>query len=228
MKTVNNLVDLMVHQVINLYAAEEQMQIAMPRIIEQAQHTSLKNALHHHHQLTGEQKNRLQKILQLLRKSGADEIEYSISKYGQSKGMKGLIEEANEVLGHHLSVDVTDAAIIAFVQKMEHYEISTYGSVQAFARQMQLHEIESLLTETLQEEYDADDLLTALATAALNKEAIPEDLSLENHSPREERLPPDDASRPAKVSISERTVNSPGGRAGSSHRRYGSGESRGH
>jgi hypothetical protein len=93
---------------------------------------------------------------------------------------------------------------------------------------MNLHKVESLLMETLQEEYDADDLLTTLAIAALNKEAIPEDLKVTDQSAQENFTGGETAGRPEKVSISERTINSPGGRAGTSHRRYGRGESRGH
>jgi ferritin-like metal-binding protein YciE len=227
MDTINNLVDLLIYQVQNLYAAEEQMQKAMPAIIERAQHSSLKNALQHHLQLTEEQKDRLQQVMQLLQRNLPD-TSAVLSQGQQSKGMTGLIEELNEVSSLNLASDVTDAAIIAYVQKMEHYEISTYGTAHAFAKQMHLHEAENLLSETLKEEYDADDLLTALATAALNKEAIPEALQADNNLQSEDNYIGDVESRPAKVSISERSINSPGGRAGTSHRRYGSGESRGH
>jgi ferritin-like metal-binding protein YciE len=227
MDTINNLVDLLIHQVQNLYAAEEQMQKAMPAIIERAHHSSLKNALKHHLQLTEEQKDRLQQVMQLVHKKAREAIS-TISQGQQSKGMTGLIEELNEVLSFNLAAEVTDAAIIAYVQKMEHYEISTYGTAHAFAKQMRLHEAENLLTETLNEEYDVDDLLTALATAALNKEAIPEVLQTDDNPQSEENYISDVESRPAKVSVSERSINSPGGRAGTSHRRYGSGESRGH
>jgi hypothetical protein len=143
------------------------------------------------------------------------------------KGMEGLIEEANELMKQRMTKDVIDAAIITCVQKMEHYEICTYGTALAYAQQLQMPKVEALLEETLKEEYDADDLLTSLAILALNKEADPE-----------KKLTPDKpvadlAHASFKITkkiehITERSINSPGGRAGTSHRGYSSGESRGH
>jgi hypothetical protein len=145
--------------------------------------------------------------------------------------MMGLIEEINQLLETDLSNEVKDAAIIASVQKIEHYEICAYGTALAYAKQLHLNPVAALLNETLQEEYDADDLLTALATAAINKEGLPE--GLETSQPATETniadaIEGDQESEHVTVSISERTINSPGGRAGTSHRRYGNGESRGH
>lgn len=229
MESISNLVDLLMYNVQNLYAAEQQAKQAMPAIMERAHHSSLKNALTHHHNLTDEQIKRLKKIPGLVeQKAGEGNIHFGevIKPDVVCKGMNGLIEEANELLQKGLSQDVTDAAIIECVQKMEHYEISVYGTALAYAKQMHLHEVENLLNETLLEEYDADDLLTSLATAALNKEAIPEGMGLDKNT--DSGSVDIETSRPVKVSISERTINSPGGRAGTSHRRYGGGESRGH
>lgn len=228
MESINNLADLLLYNVQNLYAAELQTQQAMPAILEKVHHSSLKNALTHHHNLTEEQIKRLAKIPDLVKqKAGENNLHFVdvIKSDAICKGMNGLIEEANELLQRELSKDVTDAAIIECVQKMEHYEISVYGTALAYAKQMHLHEVENLLNETLLEEYDADDLLTSLATAALNKEAIPENMQVDEADTGSVDI---EVSRPAKVSISERTINSPGGRAGTSHRRYGGGESRGH
>ncbi len=230
MESINNLADLLMYNVQNLYAAEQHAKQAIPAIIDKVHHSSLKNALTHHFKLTDEQIKRLERIPQMIKeKAGEQNIHFDevIKSNLTCKGMSGLINEANELLQKDLSADVTDAAIIECVQKMEHYEISVYGTALAYAKQMHLHEVENLLNETLQEEYDADDLLTSLAIAALNKEAIPEGMQVkdENAETGSEDI---EASRPVKVSISERTINSPGGRAGTSHRRYGSGESRGH
>jgi len=198
----------------------------MPAIIEKVRHTSLKNALQHHLELTEEQKNRLKQVINLLNEKIQSRIKAELSTGHQGKGMSGLIDELNELISSNLAADVTDAAVIASVQKMEHYEISTYGTALAFAKQMHLHKVEALLEETLNEEYDADDLLTSLATAALNKESMPVGFEIEEKT--EATNEDDTNTRPAKVSISERDISSPGGRAGSSHRGYGSGESRGH
>lgn len=226
METINSLPDLLLYNIQLLYSAEETALKAMPVIIEKVQHSSLRNALSHHAGLTGEQIERLKKIPALVHKKSEKIALLTLGSDLPCKGLQGLIDEANDLLQKDLSKDVTDAAIIECVQKIEHYEICTYGTALTYAKELNLREVENLLNETLQEEYDADDLLTALATAALNKEAIPEDF--EGEEIEDTGSSDIEASRPAKVSISERTVNSPGGRAGTSHRRYGSGESRGH
>jgi ferritin-like metal-binding protein YciE len=77
-------------------------------------------------------------------------------------------------LHQNIDGDVIDAVIIGCVQKIEHYEICTYGTALAYAHELHLHKAAQLLKESLDEEYDADDLLTALATAAVNKHAAPE------------------------------------------------------
>jgi ferritin-like metal-binding protein YciE len=235
MQHINDLEDLLMHHVKNLYAAEIQIFEAMPSIIKKVQHSSLKNALSHHLGLTQEQKKRLEKIYKLVNekstKAAKTEGHSTLDAGYTCRGITGLIEEATEVLNRNLSADVTDSAIIASVQKLEHYEICTYGSALAFAVQLKLHQVEILLRESLDEEYDSDDLLTALATAALNKEALPLGMNASDQQSGKESEE-DNFTEPGehshKVSISERTINSPGGRAGTSHRRYGSGESRGH
>jgi ferritin-like metal-binding protein YciE len=234
MKSVNNLVDLLMYQLANLHSVEEQILHAIPSIVEKANHTSVKNTLKHHASLTTQQKERLTQIPELIKAklagtsiSEVDRLDMSFT----SQGMMGLIEEINQLLESELSNEVKDAAIIASVQKIEHYEICAYGTAVAYAKQLNLPQVAALLNETLQEEYDADDLLTALATAAINKEGLPEGLETRNDTREEKDVDAtnqDQETEHTIVSISERTINSPGGRAGTSHRRYGTGESRGH
>jgi ferritin-like metal-binding protein YciE len=229
METINDLSALLLHYIDNLSDAEKQIMEAMPAIIQKAKHQSLKNALQHHLSLSKEHNNRLQKVFSLLDK------ENKTAKTGKhqtnitSKGIKGLLEEANELLNNDIDEDVNDAAIIGCVQKIEHYEICSYGTALAYAQQLQLHEAEVLLKETLDEEYDFDDLLTALATAALNKEALPEGAAAKSSDSTADENTGDNTMRKATpVTISEKNVQSPGGRAGTSHRGYSTGESRGH
>jgi hypothetical protein len=87
------------------------------------------------------------------------------------KGMKGLIEEGESVIGEEMSPEVLDAAIIACAQKIEHYEICGYGTAKAFSLELGLHEVEQLLEQTLNEEYAADDRLTKLAVSRVNQKA---------------------------------------------------------
>lgn len=236
MEDIKDLGSLLLHHLQNLYSAEVQMQRTMPLLVEKAHHPSLQNALKHHLSLTEEQTKRLEKVAQLLQektneagKKGDLQVDFAaeLKKEYTCKGMAGLIEEANELLGKKLAQEVIDAALITCVQKMEHYEISTYGTALAFAEQLHLPKAAALLEETLDEEYDADDLLTALATSALNKEAEPEGIN-EDQKDIPEVEPATIKASKSTEHITERNINSPGGRAGTSHRRYQSGESRGH
>jgi ferritin-like metal-binding protein YciE len=242
METVKDLPALLMHYIQNLYAAEEQMIEMLTIMIEKARHRSLKNALQHHLALTIEHKKRLRKIPGLINGKNSEPANTkrpptSIIKLNDdyiSKGMKGLVEEAKELLDAEVSEEVTDAAIIGCVQLIEHYEICAYGTAIAYAKQLHFHEVEKLLKESLNEEYDNNDLLTALATAGLNKEAVPEGMEAADEAKGlsggettgEDHLYTGD--KQAQKGGSERTINSPGGRAGTSHRGYSSGESRGH
>ena len=87
------------------------------------------------------------------------------------KALEGLVKEGSALLREDMKPEVRDAAIIAATQKIEHYEISSYGTARAFALQLQFEEVANLLSQTLQEEYDADDALTALAISKINLEA---------------------------------------------------------
>ncbi|CAA9521605.1 MAG: hypothetical protein AVDCRST_MAG96-2955 [uncultured Segetibacter sp.] len=224
---IKNLADLLMRLIRNLSAAEDHMFNALPAIIEKAQHTSLKNALNHHRNLTAEQKKRLEQIAQMLLPKETEEL-LQFNPDSICEGMMGLIKETNDILESGLAKEVTDAAIIAYVQKMEHYEISTYGTALAYARQLRMVKAEALINETLNEEYEADDLLTALATASFNKESVPQYIEPTPDADAVMDSEDDQSENTAQVQITERTINSPGGRAGTSHRRYGSGESRGH
>ncbi len=228
METIKDLEALLLHYIQYLYAAEKQIAEAIPGIIDKVQHLSLKNALQHHLSISKKHISRLNKIHLLLHENKeVPKPATSLRGGGANKGVAGLIAEANELLNQQIEKEVNDAAIIGCVQKIEHYEICAYGTALAYATQLHLTKAAELLRETLDEEYDADDLLTALAMAALNKEGIPEgwEQSKEQAAKEIDTLLESDSHT---VSITERSIHSPGGRAGTSHRRYPSGESRGH
>jgi ferritin-like metal-binding protein YciE len=149
-------------------------------MIEKAKDASLKKALRQHLKVTEDQKARLDEVRSKLDEAtGEDSNEkggnFLAGLFGKGnkecKGMKGLITEGNKVMGEDMSNDVMDAAIIACAQKIEHYEICGYGTARAYAQELNLDEVEQLLAQTLDEEYEADDLLTKLAVGRLNKEA---------------------------------------------------------
>ncbi|MDB5223107.1 MAG: hypothetical protein JWN83_1774 [Chitinophagaceae bacterium] len=181
METMINLNDLLKHEILDLYSAEEQIIEAMPAMIEKAKNPELKKALREHLKITEEQKGRLDKVKQTFGEedgqgNGENKGFFSRLFGGRSggekcRGMEGLITEGEKIMAADITDEALDAAIIASAQKIEHYEISGYGTARAFARELQLAEVERLLTQTLNEEYKADDLLTSLAVGKLNLEA---------------------------------------------------------
>ena len=183
MEKMIDLKDLLKHEVLDLYSAEEQIIAAMPGMIEKAKDSKLKKSLQEHLKVTEKQKTRLDKIKSLLSENGNEENSsngkgFFSSLFGggsggsqKCKGMEGLITEGEKVLGEDMTPEVLDAAIIASAQKIEHYEICGYGTARAYARQLNLGEVAELLEETLDEEYEADDRLTDLAVGGLNEEA---------------------------------------------------------
>jgi ferritin-like metal-binding protein YciE len=183
MDKLKDLKDLLKHEIEDLYSAEQQIIDALPAMIEKAGVPALKKALKNHLQVTRLQKERLEKVQQLLQGNKNESEEpgkvkgFLSSIFGGSgthkcKGTEGLIQEAEKIMKEDMNPEVLDAAIIASAQKIEHYEICGYGTARAYARELKLTEVEKLLTKTLDEEYEADDLLTAMAVGGgVNRKA---------------------------------------------------------
>jgi ferritin-like metal-binding protein YciE len=178
MEKMNDLSDLLKHEIEDLYSVEEQIIEALPKMIEKANNKTLKDALSEHLKVTEEHKNRLDKIQKTM-KMNAEEgngkkkgfLKNLFGSNHECKGMKGIIEEGNKILGADISPKTLDAAIIACAQKVEHYEICGYGTARTYARELGLEPVAKLLEQTLNEEYEADDKLTALAVQRINLEA---------------------------------------------------------
>jgi len=179
MEKMKDLKDLLKHEVMDLYSAEEQIIDALPKMIEKANDPALKNALQEHLNITKKQKQRLDKVQALLREKGeeapGEKKGFLSGLFGggahKCKGTQGLIEEGQKVMGENMNPEVMDAAIIGCAQKIEHYEICGYGTAKAFALELKLTDVAELLNETLNEEYEADDRLTAMAVGRLNAQA---------------------------------------------------------
>jgi ferritin-like metal-binding protein YciE len=175
MENMNQLKDLLKHEVEDLYSAEEQIIDALPKMIEKANNEKLKQALQDHLEVTEQQKDRLDQVLESLSEEDEESEGKGIfglfGKKEKCKAMEGLIKEAESLMEKDMSPEVSDAAIIAASQKIEHYEISSYGTARAYAQELNLGEVEALLKETLDEEYEADDLLTELAESRINEKA---------------------------------------------------------
>jgi len=177
MEKMNDLKDLLKHEIQDLYSAEEQIISALPMMIEKAKNPDLKKALQDHLRITKQQLSRLEQVQTQLGndKENSGENKGLLSRLFKSRqtcrGMQGLIEEGNKVMGEDMHPDVLDAAIIASAQKIEHYEICGYGTARTFARELGMEKAAQLLEQTLNEEYGADDLLTQLAVSHINREA---------------------------------------------------------
>lgn len=167
--------ELLQHEIDDLYSAEEQIIEALPKMIEGATAPQLKSALKNHLIVTRKQKNRLDEIRKLMESEPKPEpglMQKIFGSHTKCKGTEGLIKEAEHIMKQTIEdSNVKDAAIIAAAQKIEHYEISGYGTARAFAMQLKLSKIEDLLTETLNEEHEADNELNGLALFDVNVEA---------------------------------------------------------
>lgn len=160
---MENLQDLFKHQLKDLYSAETQLIKALPKMVKAAKNEKLKKAFQDHLEETKEHKERLSEICK----------ELGIKPTGETcKAMKGLIEEAEDFLKEKTTDEVNDAGIIADAQRIEHYEISGYGTVVRYAKELGYKELASKLQKTLDQEYNADNTLDKLAGKRLNKKAV--------------------------------------------------------
>ena len=152
----------MEHTIQDLYSAERQALDAMPQIVARVQSDELRQAFMVHQRETEQQVQRLEQIIRQL----------GIEPEGETcMAMQGLVEEAQDLLEQLETGDLADAAIIGAAQKMEHYEIASYGTASTLARQAGQQEVASLLEQTLKEEKAADEKLTKIATSKINQKA---------------------------------------------------------
>lgn len=150
---------LFLDQLQDAYDAENRIAEALPKKIDAAEASSLKQGLEKHWEETKDQITRLEKIFDNLGEP---------AKRNTCEAAKGLIKEAEELLKDFKGTKALDAAIICAAQKIEHYEIATYGSLCAWAKQMGHDEALKLLLETLEEEKQADATLNEAAKAQAN------------------------------------------------------------
>jgi len=165
MDKLNNLRDLYVDQLNDLYSAEQQITKAMPKFAKAVSSDTLRSAFEEHMDQTRQQIRRLETIFDRM---GMDKSQRdSVS----CEGMKGILQEGESVLSKTKDASVRDAAIIASAQRIEHYEIAGYGTARAYARALGENDAERLLTETLDEESQTDKRLTTLAEGRINVDA---------------------------------------------------------
>ncbi|MEG3163675.1 ferritin-like domain-containing protein [Sphingomonas sp. PB2P19] len=161
-KDITTFDDLFLHQLQDVYYAENQIAKALPKMAEKATAPALKKAFETHLRETEGQIARLERVFELLGEK---------AKAVTCPAIDGIIKEANEVAGEIADKAVLDAGLIASAQAVEHYEIARYGTMIAWANQLERTEIAAILKETLDEEYATDDKLTAMATSKVNPKA---------------------------------------------------------
>ena len=161
-KSINTLDDLFVHTLQDMYYAEQQIAKSLPKMIGKATDPQLKQGFETHLQETQNQIKRLEQVFQM---------------HGQPvKGvtcaaMDGILEEATETMSDVGDKDVLDAAMLSAAQAVEHYEITRYGTLIAYAQQLGRNDCASVLQQNLDEEKATDRKLTALAESKVNRKA---------------------------------------------------------
>lgn len=162
---IDSLRKLYIEELKDIYSAEKQTLQALPRMAKKATNPELKAGFEAHARQTEEQIKRLDRIFEALGKS---------SRGKKCKGMEGLIEEGKEVMQEEMDDETRDAALIAAAQKVEHYEIASYGTVRTYAELLGEKEAVKLLQQTLDEEGMTDKKLTQIAEK-INVEAMEEE-----------------------------------------------------
>jgi ferritin-like metal-binding protein YciE len=155
---VDSLDQLLQEELRDIYDAEKQLVKAIPKMAKAASSPELQEALNEHLATTKGQVTRLEEVFDKLGTK---------AKGKSCAGMKGLIEEGEEVIGQDASDELKDLAIIGAAQRVEHYEIAAYGTARTFAERLGNEEVAELLQETLTEEEEADEKLTEISQTLL-------------------------------------------------------------
>jgi ferritin-like metal-binding protein YciE len=159
---LDSLQTLFIEELKDLYDAEQQILKALPKMIDAASHSDLKDALEEHR---GQTEGHVQRLEQTFEEA---EVPARASK---CEGIRGILQEGQELLHDAAEPSVRDAGIIAAAQRVEHYEIAGYGTVRTYAEHLGMHDAVELLQQTLDEEKEADRHLTEIAEDAINVDA---------------------------------------------------------
>jgi len=160
MMAAENLRELFVDELRDIYDAEKQLVKALPKMAKAAESRALQTAFEEHLEITRAHVGRLDEVFKLLN---------TAARGKKCEGMEGLLEEGHAVI-QEMEGSVRDAALIASAQKVEHYEIATYGTLATFAEVLEMDDAKDLLGQTLDEEKEADEKLTQVALG-INSEA---------------------------------------------------------
>ena len=159
---LQSLDDLFVHFLRDIYYAEKQILKALPKMARKADSDKLREAFEHHLEETQGHVANLEQVFELL----------GLKARGVTcEAIDGILDEGKEIMGEAQDPDTRDAGMIAAAQAVEHYEITRYGTLIAWANQLGKADVAPLLQANLEQEYAADRKLTDLAQKALNREA---------------------------------------------------------
>jgi ferritin-like metal-binding protein YciE len=162
-KPIKTLNDLFVHTLQDVYYAEQKITKALPKMIEKVTDPQLKQAFQTH---LAETKNQVRRLEQVFQMHGEP------AKAVTCPAIDGIVDEANEIMTDASDPEVLDAAALASAQAVEHYEITRYGTLIAWARQLGRNDCASVLQQTLEEEKETDVKLTEIAEARVNRVAV--------------------------------------------------------
>ena len=160
---IEKLSDLFVHTLQDIYYAEKHIVKALPKMIKASDSRELSKAFADHLAQTEEHVTRLEKVFEMVDQK---------AKAAKCPAIDGILEEAKELMGEIKDPDTRDAAMIAAAQAVEHYEITRYGTLVAWANLLGLDDAAKVLDKTLKEEHAADSKLTKIAESHLNAEAV--------------------------------------------------------
>lgn len=160
---LNTLKDLYIHELKDLYSAENQILKALPKMVKAATHPKLKKGFETHLEETKEHAARLKKVL---------ESHDQTTRGPKCKGMEGLLMEGESMIEEEADEEVRDAGLIAAAQRVEHYEIAGYGCAVTYAELIGDKAGAKLLQKTLDEEGATDKKLTKLAKSTINVAAV--------------------------------------------------------
>jgi ferritin-like metal-binding protein YciE len=161
-ETSKGLGDLFHETVKDIFFAEKQILKALPKMAKKAKSQSLKDAFEHHREETEGHVERLEKIFELMGKPARGKT---------CDAIMGIIEEGKEIMEEFGNSDALDAGLMAAAQAVEHYEMSRYGALKAWAKKLNMNEAAQLFEATLAEEKKADSLLTQLSSEEMRRKA---------------------------------------------------------
>jgi ferritin-like metal-binding protein YciE len=185
MSGLDSLHALLQEELKDIYDAEKQLTKALPKMAKKASAAELKRAFEDHLRQTEEHVERIERVFERMEMPARGK---------KCVGMQNLIKEGDEMIAEAEDAATRDAVMIAAAQKVEHYEMASYGTVRAWANLLGKHDVASLLQKTLAEEKLADERLTGIAEGMVNAAAAPEgdseeDEDMDQHATGRTRAP---------------------------------------